>query len=124
MVRLTFDGNFCDIAQCRELPCPHGGNCTQRKVWEKLKAYEDLGFEPEEYKRTMSLDIIVRCRNRRKRCRRMSERQEHRQRLNARIAYAAAIERWAKNQPPRIRFFAVRRWLKEMPRKENSYAAD
>lgn len=26
----------------------------------------------------------------------MSERQEHRQRLNARIAYAAAIERWAK----------------------------
>nr|DAI47449.1 MAG TPA: hypothetical protein [Caudoviricetes sp.] len=51
----------------------------------------------------------------------MSERQEHRQRLNARIAYAAAIERWAKNQPPRIRFFAVRRWLKEMPRKENFY---
>lgn len=32
----------------------------------------------------------------------MSERQEHRQRLNARIAYAAAIERWAKNQPSRI----------------------
>lgn len=48
MERLTFDGNFCDIAQCRELPCPHGGSCTQRKVWEKLKAYEDLGFEPEE----------------------------------------------------------------------------
>lgn len=61
MNRLTFDGNFCDIAQCRELPCPHGGSCTQRKVWEKLKAYEDLGFEPEEYKRAMSLDIIVRC---------------------------------------------------------------
>lgn len=54
----------------------------------------------------------------------MSERQEHRQRLNARIAYAAAIERWAKNQPPRIRFFAVRRWLREMPRKENFYAAE
>lgn len=48
MERLTFDGNFCDIAQCRELPCPHGGSCTQRKVWEKLKAYEDLGLEPEE----------------------------------------------------------------------------
>lgn len=30
-------------------------------MWEKLKAYEDLGFEPEEYKRAMSLDIIVRC---------------------------------------------------------------
>lgn len=26
MERLTFDGNFCDIAQCRELPCPFCGN--------------------------------------------------------------------------------------------------
>lgn len=50
MDRLTFDGNFCDIAQCRELPCTHGGNCTQRKVWEKLKAYEDSGFTPAEIK--------------------------------------------------------------------------
>ena len=48
MERLTFDGNFCDIAQCQELPCPHGGSCTQRKVWEKLKAYEDTGLTPEE----------------------------------------------------------------------------
>ena len=48
MERLTFDGNFCEIAQCWELPCPHGGSCTQRKVWEKLKAYEDLGLDPEE----------------------------------------------------------------------------
>lgn len=47
MERLTFDGNFCDIAQCRELPCPHGGKCTQRKVWEKLKDYEDTGLPPE-----------------------------------------------------------------------------
>lgn len=48
MERLTFDGNFCDIAQCRELPCPHGGSCTQREVWEKLRAYEDTGLTPEE----------------------------------------------------------------------------
>lgn len=48
MERLTFDGNFCDIAQCRELPCPHGGSCAQRKVWEKLKAYEDTGLTLEE----------------------------------------------------------------------------
>ena len=48
MDRLTFDGNFCDISQCRELPCPHGGSCTQRKVLEKLKAYEDTGLTPEE----------------------------------------------------------------------------
>ena len=61
MNRLTFDGNFCEIAQCRELPCTHGGSCTQRKVWEKLKAYEDLGFDPEEYKRAMNADIIVRA---------------------------------------------------------------
>lgn len=60
MNRLTFDGNFCDISQCRELPCPHNNNCTQRKVWEKLKAYEDLGLEPEEYKRALSADIMVR----------------------------------------------------------------
>ena len=48
MERLTFDGNFCDIAQCRDLPCPYNNNCTQRKVWEKLKAYEDTGLTPEE----------------------------------------------------------------------------
>lgn len=47
MERITFDGNFCDIAQCRELPCQHGGNCSQKQVWERLKAYEDTGLEPE-----------------------------------------------------------------------------
>ena len=46
MERLTFEGNFCDIAQCRELPCPYNGSCSQRKVWERLKAYEDTGLEP------------------------------------------------------------------------------
>ena len=48
MERLTFDGNFCEIAQCRELPCQHGGSCSQRKVWERLAAYEDSGLTPEE----------------------------------------------------------------------------
>lgn len=57
----TRRGNFCEIAQCRELPCTHGGSCTQRKVWEKLKAYEDLGLEPEDYKCTLNIDIIVRA---------------------------------------------------------------
>lgn len=55
MERLTFDGNFCDIAQCRELPCQHGGNCTQRKVWEKLKAYEDTGLEPEQFENAKNI---------------------------------------------------------------------
>lgn len=48
MERLTFEGNFCDIAQCREIPCPYNGACSQRKVWERLKAYEDRGRAPEE----------------------------------------------------------------------------
>ena len=60
MERLTFDGNFCDISQCRELPCQHGGSCTQQKVWEKLKAYEDLGLEPEECKRALNAVTLVR----------------------------------------------------------------
>lgn len=47
MERMTFEGNFCDIAQCREILCPYNGACSQRKVWERLKAYEDTGLEPE-----------------------------------------------------------------------------
>ena len=51
MERLTFDGSFCDIAQCSEVPggsfCEDGA-CSQKKVWERLKAYEDSGCEPEE----------------------------------------------------------------------------
>lgn len=48
MERLTFEGNFCDIAQCRELPCKYGGNCTQRLVWERLKQFEDAVQTPEK----------------------------------------------------------------------------
>ena len=47
MERLTFEGNFCDIAQCRELPCPYDGNCTQKQVWERLKAHEDSRLSPQ-----------------------------------------------------------------------------
>lgn len=47
MERLTFEGNFCDIAQCREIPCSYNGSCSQREVWERLKAYEDTGLTPE-----------------------------------------------------------------------------
>ena len=48
MPRLTFEGNFCDIAMCRENPCLYNGMCSQRQTWERLKAYEDAGLEPEE----------------------------------------------------------------------------
>lgn len=51
MDRLTFDGSFCDIAQCTETPggsfC-EGGYCSQKKVWERLKAYEDTGLMPND----------------------------------------------------------------------------
>lgn len=41
MERLTFEGNFCDLAMCRENPCPYNGSCSQRETWERLKDYED-----------------------------------------------------------------------------------
>lgn len=50
MERLTFDGDFCDISQCAETRggsfCESGA-CSQRQVWERLKAYEDTGLTPE-----------------------------------------------------------------------------
>lgn len=48
MERLTFEGNFCDIAQCRDSACRRYGTCTQKAVWERLKAYEDTGLSPEK----------------------------------------------------------------------------
>ena len=43
--RITFEGNFCEIAWCSETPggsfC-EDGTCSQRRVWERLKEYEDL----------------------------------------------------------------------------------
>lgn len=47
MERLTFEGNFCDIAQCRDSACQQSGTCTQRLVWERLKAYEDSRLSPQ-----------------------------------------------------------------------------
>ena len=41
MERLTFDGNFCDIAQCRTIPCPCNNACTQKQVWDRLRYYEE-----------------------------------------------------------------------------------
>lgn len=59
MERLTFEGNFCDIAQCRELPCKYDGNCSQKQVWERLKAYEDTGLTPEEIKAPFTEDAMI-----------------------------------------------------------------
>lgn len=52
MERLTFDGNFCDISQCRNVPggsfCEDGA-CSQKKVWERLKQFEDAVETPEKF---------------------------------------------------------------------------
>lgn len=56
MKRLTFDGCFCDIAQCRELPCPYDGMCSQRKVWERLKEYEDTGLSPNAVEKSAEIE--------------------------------------------------------------------
>lgn len=58
MDRLTFDGNFCEIAMCREQKCPYDGSCSQREVWERLKAYEDTGLEPEEIEKAMAISAL------------------------------------------------------------------
>lgn len=53
MDRLTFEGNFCDISLCLVKECKTV--CSQKEVWERLKAYEDTGLSPEE------VPTVVRC---------------------------------------------------------------
>ena len=48
MERLTFEGNFCEIARCKEVKCTYDTACSQKQVWERLKAYEDTGLTPKE----------------------------------------------------------------------------
>ena len=48
MERLTFEGNFCEIARCKEMKCPYDTDCSQKQVWERLKAYEDSKLSPED----------------------------------------------------------------------------
>mgnify|MGYP006978917423 CR=1 FL=1 len=48
MHRLTFEGNFCEIARCKEVKCPYDTDCSQKQVWERLKQHEDSGLSPED----------------------------------------------------------------------------
>lgn len=48
MERLTFEGNFCEIARCGYPTCPCKDGCSQKQVWERLKQYEDSGLSPED----------------------------------------------------------------------------
>lgn len=59
MERLTFEGNFCDIARCKEVKCPYDTACSQKQVWERLKAYEDTGLTPEEIKAPFTEDAMI-----------------------------------------------------------------
>ena len=59
MERLTFEGNFCDIAQCKEIPCPYNGACSARKVWERLKQFEDKCELPEVLAKAMDMEEIL-----------------------------------------------------------------
>ena len=59
MERLTFEGNFCEIAQCKEVKCPYDTDCSQKQVWERLKAYEDTGLTPEEIKAPFTEDAMI-----------------------------------------------------------------
>ena len=42
-----------------QLPCPYDGSCTQKEVWERLKAYEDTGLEPEAIKSAITKDALI-----------------------------------------------------------------
>ena len=57
MERLTFEGNFCEIAQCACMKCPYDTDCSQKQVWERLKAYEDSKLSPED---AANLNAILR----------------------------------------------------------------
>lgn len=48
MDRQTFEGSFCEIARCKEVKCPYDTDCSQKQVWERLKAYEDSKLSPED----------------------------------------------------------------------------
>lgn len=48
MERLTFEGNFCDIARCKDVKCQPNTACSQKQVWERLKQYEDTKRTPEQ----------------------------------------------------------------------------
>ena len=59
MERLTFEGNFCEIARCKEVKCPYDTDCSQKQVWERLQAYEDTGLTPEEIKAPLTEDTMI-----------------------------------------------------------------
>jgi hypothetical protein len=41
MDRLTFEGNFCEIAMCQSRVLCKDRTCSAKRTWERLKEYED-----------------------------------------------------------------------------------
>ena len=67
MERLTFDGNFCDIALCSEVRygsfC-EDGSCSQRRVLERLKSIEDIlggDYNLDRFRELVQADREGRC---------------------------------------------------------------
>lgn len=67
MKRLTFDGNFCDIAKCADVCegviCEEEA-CSQRKIWERLKAIEDIlgdEYDLDRLRELVEADKEERC---------------------------------------------------------------
>ena len=67
MERLTFDGDFCDIALCSEVRygsfC-EDGSCSQRRVWERLKSIEDIlggDYNLDRFRELVQADREGRC---------------------------------------------------------------
>lgn len=49
----------------------------------------------------------------------MSEKQEHRKRLNAKVEWIRAFEEWLQKEPSMIRIFKWRKWKKSKPNYED-----
>lgn len=67
MKRITFDGNFCDIAKCADvcegMICEDDA-CSQRKTWERLKAIEDIlgdDYDLDRLRELVQADREGRC---------------------------------------------------------------
>ncbi len=67
MKRLTFDGNFCDIAQCVEV-CEgmicEDEECSQKQTWERLKLIEDIlgnDYDLDRLRELVQADREGRC---------------------------------------------------------------
>ena len=48
MNRITCKARFCDIQLCDPEESTCGGSCEGKRLWDRLKAYEDTGLTPEE----------------------------------------------------------------------------